>query len=118
LRRFVGRSCGERLAWAAPAIVPLVPVWWGADASFPWDLDNLAPGSVRMGLASGLGHGWYSSYGPVPDHRMGAVYLLVLAILKLAHELGHPSGMWPFGFRHPDFSIDLLVVVVCLTTVA
>ena len=27
----------------------------------------------------------------------------------LAHELGHPSGVWPFGFRHPDFAIGALV---------
>jgi hypothetical protein len=106
------------LAWVALAAVLLVPVWWGADASFPWDLDNLAPGSVLKGLAAHFGHGWYSSYGPLPYYLMGAVYLPVLAAMKLLHELGRPSGAWPYGFAHPGFSILVLVVAARLTTVA
>lgn len=112
------RSRGEWLAWGALAAVLLVPVWWGADASFPWDLDNLAPGSVLKGLAARFGHGWYSSYGPLPYYVMGAAYLPVLAVMKLARELGQPSGAWPYGFRHPEFSIGVLVVAARLTTIA
>lgn len=112
------RSTGEKLAWAALALVLLVPVWWGAHASFPWDLDNLAPGSVLKGLAARFGNGWYSSYGPLPYYLMGAVYLPVLALMKLVHELGRPSGTWPYGFQHPEFSIGVLVVAARLTTVA
>jgi hypothetical protein len=114
----VRRPAGEKLAWAVLALVLLVPVWWGAHASFPWDLDNLAPGSVLKGLAVRFGHGWYSSYGPLPYYLMGAVYLPVLAVMKLVRELGTPSGVWPYGFRHPDFSIATLVVAARLTTVA
>jgi len=112
------RSRGEWLAWGALAAVLLVPVWWGADASFPWDLDNLAPGSVLKALAARFGHGWYSSYGPVPYYVMGAAYLPVLVVMRLMGELGHPSGAWPYGFRHPDFSLGVLVVAARLTTIA
>lgn len=111
-------SRGEWPAWIALAAVLLVPIWWGADASFPWDLDNLAPGSVLKGLAARFGNGWYSSYGPLPYYLMGAVYLPVLVVMKLAHELGSPSGAWPYGFRHPEASIAILVVAARLTTVA
>lgn len=111
-------SRGEWPAWIALAAVLLVPIWWGADASFPWDLDNLAPGSVLKGLTAWFGNGWYSSYGPLPYYLMGAVYLPVLVVMKLAHELGTPSGVWPYGFRHPEQSIAVLVVAARLTTVA
>lgn len=114
----VRRSRGEWLAWAALVAVLLVPIWWGADARFPWDLDHLAPGSVLKGLAARFGHGWYSTYGPLPYYLMAAVYLPVLVAMKLTHELGVPSATWPFGFRHPGFSITLLVVAARLTTVA
>lgn len=112
------RSRGEWLAWGALAAVLLVPVWWGADANFPWDLDNLAPGSVLKGLAARFGNGWYSSYGPLPYYLMAAAYLPVLVAMKLAHELGTPAGTWPFGFSHPEFSMAVLVVAARLTTVA
>ena len=112
------RSRGEWLAWGALAIVLLVPVWWGTDASFPWDLDNLAPGSVLKALAARFGDGWYSSYGPVPYLLMGAAYLPVLVVMKLVGELGHPVGTWPYGFLHPEFSLAVLVVTARLTTVA
>lgn len=112
------RSRGEWLAWAALAAVLLVPVWWGAHDSFPWDLDNLAPGSVLKGLAKGFGGGWYSSYGPLPYYLMGALYVPVLAVLKLAGELGRPAAAWPYGFRHPELEIGVLVVAARLATVA
>lgn len=112
------RSRGEWLAWALLAATLLVPVWWGADPTFPWDSDNLAPGSVLKGLAAHFGPGWYSVYGPLPYYLMALFYLPVLVVLKLTHELGHPSGAWPFGFRHPEFSIAALVVAARLTTVA
>jgi hypothetical protein len=111
-------SRGEWPAWIALAAVLVVPIWWGADASFPWDLDNLAPGSVLKGLSMGFGKGWYSSYGPLPYYLMGLAYMPVLVVMKLVHELGNPTGAWPHGFRHPWFSITVLVVTARLTTVA
>ncbi len=112
------RSVGDKLAWMALALTLLVPVWWGADANAPWDLDNLAPGSVLKALAVHFGPGWYSSYGPLPYYLMAAACAPVLLVMKLVHELGHPSNAWPWGFRHPDASMAVLVVAARLTTVA
>lgn len=112
------RSRGERLAWAALALVLLVPLWWGAHPAEPWDLDNLAPGSVLKGLAARFGGGWYSSYGPLPYYLMGAAMLPVLAVMKLAGELGRPAAAWPYGFAHPELSMGVLVVAARATTVA
>ncbi len=111
------RSWSTTLAWWGLALVLLVPVWWGADATLPWDSDNLAPGSVLKGLAAHFGPGWYSVYGPLPYYLMGAAYLPVLGALKFAGELGTPSPIYPFGFAHPDVAIAILVTTARLTTV-
>ena len=100
------------------AIVLLVPVWWGIDASSPWDADNIAPGSVLKAMAAHFGPGWHSSYGPVPYLLTALVYAPLLALFKLTGELGHPAAAFPWGFRHPDAAIAMLVVVARLVPLA
>lgn len=104
-------------ALAALLVVLLTPIWWGADPTYPWDSDNIAPGSVLKGLAARFAPGWYSVYGPLPYYLVATAYVPFLAILKLTGELGTPSSAWPFGFRHPDLAVLLLVVVARLVTV-
>jgi len=107
-----------RLAWVGLLLVLAVPLWWGAHASFPWDLDNIAPGSVLKAMAARFGPGWYSSYGPVPYLLTAFVYAPLLALMRLAGELGRPAAAYPFGFRHPEASITALVVAARLVTLA
>jgi hypothetical protein len=109
-------TAAERYAWLALIVVLLVPIWWGADATFPWESDNIAPGSVLKGMAVHFGPGWYSTYGPLPYYLTALVYAPLLAILKLAGELGRPASTYPFGFAHPDSAITTLVVAARLVT--
>jgi hypothetical protein len=105
-----------RWAWLALILTLLVPVWWGADISSSWDVDNIAPGSVLKGMVARFGPGWYSSYGPLPYYVTAAAYLPLVAVMKLSGELGHPSPVYPWGFAHPEASALALVVTARLVT--
>jgi hypothetical protein len=107
-----------RLARAALLVVLVVPVWWGIHASAPWDVDHIAPGSVLKALAARFGPGWSSSYGPVPYELTALVYAPLLALMRLAHELGRPTGTYPWGFVHPDAAVAVLVVAARLVNLA
>jgi hypothetical protein len=106
------------LAWAGLALVLAIPIGWGIHASFPWDVDNIAPGSVLKAMARHFGSGWYSAYGPVPYQVTAAVYAPLLVLMRLARELGAPAAVYPWGFRHPDTAIALLVVAARFVNLA
>ena len=104
------------LAWLVLVLLLIVPIWWGTDASFPWESDNIAPGSVLKGMAVHFGPGWYSTYGPLPYYLTAAAYAPLLAVLKLTGELGRPASAYPFGFAHPEAGISALVILARLVT--
>jgi hypothetical protein len=109
-----GRGRGALIAWAALAAAVLAPIGWGLAPAFPWDVDNIAPGSVLRVLAQHFAPGWYSSYGPVP-YELGALVMApLLALFKLTGELGTPSAAWPHGFAHPAAALAALTVAVRL----
>lgn len=110
----VGRA--GALAWLALGLLLIVPIWLGTDATFPWESDNIAPGSVLKGMAVHFGPGWYSTYGPLPYYLTAAAYAPLLVVLKLTGELGRPSSVYPFGFAHPDAAIAALVILARLVT--
>ncbi len=97
-----------RIAWLMLAIVLVVPVWWGLHATAPWDVDNIAPGSVLKALRAHFGPGWYSSYGPAPYLLTAIPYAAVLAFMHLIGELGRPSSEYPWGFSHPESAMAVL----------
>jgi hypothetical protein len=102
---------GARWApWALLVLVLAIPIGWGIDASFPWDVDNLAPGSVLKGLAARFAPGWTSSYGPLPYYLMAAAYVPLLLVAKIMGQLGAPSGVYPWGLAHPDFWMGALSI--------
>ncbi len=111
------RLRGEALAWIGLLVTLAVPIGWGADARYPWDVDNIAPGSVLKVLAAHFGAGWYSSYGPLSYLVTAAVYLPLLGLFRLFGELSNPSATYPWGFVHPERSMAALVVAARLVTV-
>jgi hypothetical protein len=106
----------ERVAWIALILVLLIPIWWGVDPRFSWDVDHIAPGSVLKAMAARFGPEWYSSYGPVPYVVTAIAYLPALIVFRLTGELGDPSPEYPWGFQHPEASIGVLVIVARLVT--
>lgn len=107
-----------RLAWAGLALVLVVPVGWGIHASFSWDVDNIAPGSVLKAMAARFAPGWHSSYGPAPYLLTAAVYAPILVLMRLAGELGRPVAAYPWGFAHPDAAVAILVVAARFVNLA
>ncbi len=111
-----GRGRAAPLLWLALALVILVPIGWGAASTYPWDVDNIAPGSVLKGLAHHFGSGWSSSYGPLP-YLLGALAALpVLAAIRLGGGLSHPSAEWPYGFAQPERALSAVVIAVRLVS--
>jgi hypothetical protein len=108
----------ERWLWIVLCAVILVPIAWGADAQAPWDIDHIAPGAVLKALAARFGSGWAPVYGPLPYEIVGAVYAPLLALARLTGELGVPRPDWPFGFRHPDAAMFVLVLAARLVSAA
>ena len=115
-RERTGVSRAGALAWLVLGLLLIVPIWWGTDASFPWESDNIAPGSVLKGMAVHFGPGWYSTYGPLPYYLTAAAYAPLLVALRLTGEFGRPSSAYPFGFAHPDAAIAALVILARLVT--
>jgi hypothetical protein len=111
-----GRGRAAPVLWLALAAMILIPIAWGAAATFPWDVDNIAPGSVLKALAHHFGSGWSSSYGPLP-YLIGALAASpVLAALRLGGALAHPSPEWPYGFAHPESALSAVVIAVRLVS--
>lgn len=111
-----GRGRAAPLLWLALALVILVPIGWGAAPNYPWDVDNIAPGSVLKGLARHFGPGWSSSYGPLP-YLLGALAALpVLIAIRLGGGLSHPSAEWPYGFAQPERALSAVVIAVRLVS--
>ncbi len=107
----------ERLALVVLAVVLVAGVGWGLHPQFSWDVDNTAPGSVLRAVAAKFGPRWSSSYGPVPYMLMAVPMVPLLAFFKLTHELGQPSGVYPWGFAHPLWSVNALTLAARLMTV-
>ncbi len=107
----------ERLALVVLAVVLAAGVGWGLHPQFSWDVDNTAPGSVLRAIAAKFGPRWSSSYGPVPYMLMAVPMVPLLAFFKLTHELGQPSGVYPWGFAHPLWSVNALTLAARLMTV-
>ena len=105
-----------RLAWTALVLVLLLPIGWGIHPSYCWDVDNIAPGSVLKAMAAGFGPGWHSSDGPLPYLVTAFVWAPILVVMRLAGELGRPSGTYPWGFAHPEAAIATLVVAARLVS--
>lgn len=99
------------------AAILSVPVWWGAAGSFPWDVDNIAPGPVLRGLSRGFAPSWWSSYGPVPYLVSALPVALGLAWFKLTGEWHHAAAEYPHGFDHPEASLAALAILARLATV-
>ncbi|NOT34803.1 MAG: hypothetical protein HOP12_11615 [Candidatus Eisenbacteria bacterium] len=117
MTRHRNRSVVWSLGGALLLVTLLVPIWWGAHGQYPWDIDNIAPGSVLKALAARFAPGWHAQYGPIPYYFTAAAYAPVLAVFKLTGELGTPSSSYPWGFRHPEVAMTLLVVTARLVTV-
>lgn len=112
---------GRLLLWVSFVALLVTPVWWGIDPVSPWDLDSLAPGPALKALSTGYGPKWHERYGPiqyppVPYYAIGAAYAPALAVMKLAGELGSPSGAYPWGMKHPERGMGALVVCARLVT--
>lgn len=112
------RSRSGLLAGVAFLVVLAVPIWWGMDPSFSWDVDAIAPGPVLKGLAAGFAPGWQSSYGPLPYYLTAALYVPLLAVAKLTGELARPATTYPFGFQHPEFWMAALILAARALTLA
>lgn len=111
------RLSGVWLATALVAVVLLVPITWGVDPLYSWDVDAIAPGAVLRAFAAHFGTTWHGSYGPVPYFMFALVYAPLLALLRLLGELGHPAAAYPWGFRHPERSMAILIVGARLVSV-
>jgi hypothetical protein len=107
---------GVWLAWLVFVITILVPIWWGADGHYPWDIDCIAPGGVFRRMASRFALGQVTTYPPLPYYMFALVYAPALALLHLVGELGKPTSEYPWGFRHPQASMTALVVLARLVT--
>jgi hypothetical protein len=105
-------------AWAGLALTLAVPLWWGVDPRFSWDVDAIAPGSVLKAMAAHFGPTWFSSYGPAPYALTALAYAPLLVLYRLAGELSHPSALYPWGFAHPRASLGALVIAARLVTLA
>ena len=101
----------------ALAVLLLAGITWGLHPQFSWDVDNTAPGSVLKAIAQKFGPHWSSSYGPIPYFTMALPMIPMLVGFKFSHELGTPSGTYPWGFAHPDFSVNALTLGARATTV-
>jgi hypothetical protein len=109
---------GALWAWVALVLTLAIPLGWGAAPQFPWDVDNIAPGSVLRGMSRHFGPGWSSSYGPVPYGFTALVYAPALIVMRVSGELGDAGPVYPWGFAHPERSLGLLVVLARLVTAA
>ena len=103
-------SPAEPLALLVVAVLLLAGITWGLHPQYSWDVDNTAPGSVLKAIAQKFGPRWSSSYGPVPYFTMALPMIPMLVAFKFSHELGTPSGTYPWGFAHPDFSVNALTL--------
>ena len=103
-------SPAEPLALLVVAALLLAGITWGLHPQFSWDVDNTAPGSVLKAIAQKFGPHWSSSYGPIPYFTMALPMVPMLVAFKFSHELGKPSGTYPWGFAHPDFSVNALTL--------
>src|SRR5437016_141849 len=103
-------------AWIGLAVVLAVPIWWGVDPRYSWDVDHIAPGSVLKAIAARFGPHWFSSYGPVPYFVTAIGMVPPLVLFRLTGELGSPAALYPWGFRHPQWSIGALVIAARLVT--
>lgn len=110
-------SPAEPLALLVVAVLLLAGITWGLHPQYSWDVDNTAPGSVLKAIAQKFGPRWSSSYGPVPYFTMALPMIPMLVAFKFSHELGTPSGTYPWGFAHPDFSVNALTLGARATTV-
>jgi hypothetical protein len=95
----------------------LIPIWWGGDGRFPWD-NSIAPAAVLKALAARFRPGFFMTYGPVPYYLTAPPYAVVLVVAKALHELGTPTSVYPWGFRHPEFMMSLLTTVAHVVTLA
>lgn len=109
-------SPGEPLALLVVTLLFAAGLTWGLHPQSSWDVDNTAPGSVLKAIAQKFGPRWSSSYGPVPYFTMAVPMVPLLVGFKLSHELGKPSGTYPWGFAHPEFSVNALTVAARATT--
>jgi hypothetical protein len=100
----------------ALALCLLVPITWGIAPQSPWDVDNIAPGQVLKAMAQHFGPTWSSSYGPVPYLLTALVYAPLLLFFRAIGELGSPSGVYPWGFANPGFSVAALSIAARLVT--
>ncbi|MEO5988010.1 MAG: hypothetical protein ABIU54_01740, partial [Candidatus Eisenbacteria bacterium] len=95
----------------------LIPIHWGLDPQWSWDVDNTAPGSVLRAIAARFGPTWSSSYGPVAYMTQAIPMMALLVGFKLTGELGVPSSQPPWGFVHPEVSIAALTLAGRAVTV-
>ncbi|MFN8587662.1 MAG: glycosyltransferase family 39 protein [Candidatus Eisenbacteria bacterium] len=109
-------SPAEPLALLVIAVLLLAGITWGMHPQWSWDVDNTAPGSVLKALAQKFGPHWSSSYGPVPYLVMAAPMLPLLVAFKSSGELGQPSAAYPWGFAHPEWSVQALTLAARGTT--
>lgn len=91
-------------------IVLLVPIHWGLDPKWSWDVDNTSPGSVLRAIAARFSPTWSSSYGPVAYMTQAIPMVPLLVWFKVSGELGVPSAEPPWGFAHPESSIAALTL--------
>jgi len=112
------RGPGGSWAWLALALTLAIPIGWGAAPQYPWDIDNIAPGSVLRGMSRHFAPGWASSYGPVPYLVTAIAYAPTLAVMRIVGEFGQPAPDYPWGFAHPERSLGFLVVLARLVTAA
>jgi len=111
------RDPRERLALLALAITLLIPIGWGADGQFAWD-NSIVPTEVLRAMANGFSSSQLLTYGPLPYYLFAGAMATVLVPLKLLGELGTASPIYPWGFRHPEQSMTLLVTAAHLVTMA
>ncbi len=95
----------------------LAGLGWGLDPRAGWDVDGIAPGSVMRALAAEYRPEWWSTYGPVPYLAYGLAALPLVAILKLAGEIGTPSHAYPWGFAHPVADVNAITLLARAITV-
>ncbi len=110
LRPWSLRGRPELLALIVLVVVLLLPIHWGLDPQWSWDVDNTAPGSVLRAIAARFGPTWSSSYGPV-SYMVQAIPMVPLLVwFKVSGELGVPTSEPPWGFAHPGLSVAALTL--------